>query len=440
MKQMDFNRICRRMVVAVVVAAAGMVAVSCINDADPCADEPQPVAPVVPARSGDMWLSVDLRNMEVSGRNVSSRASEPDDGDKHPEENATTEENYVDTSDLNIMLLDHNRRVIRTFGSEDYEVTGAAGKYSLTLKIHTDYFAYAGKEPTDMVDFSLLFIANLNGISGADGAFGENYLFNTIQELSKSYRGFPYTGLMGNNSPWQPSLGTNNRLIPMAGVAAMSVKRSELNDASTKDKALNLPDIYIQRSMAKVRLVDALAANGDTKHKIKKVTLTGFNSRGAYLPLLTDVSPWAKETSVVEYGTALRAWWNAVTELPSAPVPYTDEQDYVGFGADMKYDAYNIYVPEFDWDVLDAGAQGPTLHIEVFDKDKHTTRTYDYKFPAERQDADGKTVDADFARNHIYQVVVTGVKEEDPTQPATIQVKYAVCPWSLHTTVIPPFN
>lgn len=427
------------MVVAVVVAAAGMVAVSCINDADPCADEPQPVAPVVPARSGDMWLSVDLRNMEVSGRNVSSRASEPDDGDKHPEEDATQAENYVDTSDLNIMLLDHNRRVIRTFGSEDYEVTGADGKYSLTLKIHTDYFAYAGKEPTDMVDFSLLFIANLNGISGADGAFGENYLFNTIQELSKSYRGFPYTGLMGNNSPWKPSHETN-RLIPMAGVAAMSVKRSDLNAASAKDKAIALPDIYIQRSMAKVRLVDALAKNGDDKHKIEKVTLTGFNSRGAYLPLLTEFSPWAKETSVVEYGTALKAWWNATIELPSAPVPYTDEQDYVGFGADMKYDAYNIYVPEFDWAVLDAGVQGPTLHIEVFDKDKHTTRTYDYKFPAERQDADGKTVDADFARNHIYQVVVTGVKEEDPTQPATIQVKYAVCPMAPANIDIPGFN
>lgn len=440
MKYMDFNRICRRMVVAVVVTAAGMVAVSCINDADPCADEPQPVAPVVPARSGDMWLSVDLRNMEVSGRSASSRASEPDDGDKHPEENATQEENYVDLSDLNIMLLDNNRRVIRTFGSEDYEVTGADGKYSLTLKVHTDYFAYAGKEPTDLVNFSLLFIANLNGISGADGVFGENYLFNTIQDLSKSYRGFPYTGLMGDNSPWLPSLGTDKRLIPMAGVSTMSVKRSDLNGASTKDKALNLPDIFIQRSMAKVRLVDALADNGDTKHKIQKVTLTGFNRRGAYLPVLTDVSPWAKETSVVEYGTALKEWWDAVTELPSAAVTYKDEQNYVGLGVNKQYDAYGIYVPEFDWSVLDAGAQGPTFHIEVFDTDKHTTRNYDYRFPAYRQDADGKTVDADFARNHIYQVVVKGVKEEDPTQPVELQVQYAVCDWSLPSVVIPPFN
>lgn len=440
MKYMDFNRICRRMVVAVVVTAAGMVAVSCINDADPCADEPQPVAPVVPARSGDMWLSVDLRNMEVSGRSASSRASEPDDGDKHPEEDATQAENYVDLSDLNIMLLDNNRRVVRSFGSEDYQVTGADGKYSLTLKVHTDYFAYAGKEPADVVDFSLLFIANLNGISGADGAFGENYLFKSLQELSKIYRGFPYTGLMGDNSPWLPSLGTDKRLIPMAGVATMSVKRSDLNAASTKDNALALPDIYIQRSMAKVRLVDALADNGDTKHKIQKVTLTGFNRRGAYLPVLTDVSPWAKETSVVEYGTALKEWWDAVTELPSAAVTYKDEQNYVGLGVNKQYDAYGIYVPEFDWAVLDAGAQGPTLHIEVLDTDKNTTRTYDYKFPAERQDADGKTVDADFARNHIYQVVVTGVKEEDPTQPVTLQVKYTVCPWSIHTTDIPPFN
>lgn len=334
------------MVVAVAVAAAGMAAVSCIDDADLYADEPQPVSPVEPARSGDMWLSVDFRNMEVSGRGVSSRASEPDDGDKHPEEDAIEAENYVDTSDLNIMLLDRNQRVIRTFGNGDYEVSGANGVYNLTLKVHTDYFDYAGKEPTDMVDFSLLFIANLNGISGADGAFGENYLFNTIQELSQSYRGFLYTGLMGDNSPWLPSLGTTNRLIPMAGVAAMSVKRSDLNAASAKDKAIELPDIYIQRSMAKVRLVDALAKNGDNKHKIEKVTLTGFNSRGAYLPLLTEFSPWAKATSVVEYGTALKAWWNAVTELPSAAVTYTDEQDYVGFGADMEYEAYNIYVPE----------------------------------------------------------------------------------------------
>lgn len=334
------------MVVAVAVAAAGMAAVSCIDDADLYADEPQPVSPVEPARSGDMWLSVDFRNMEVSGRGVSSRASEPDDGDKHPEEDAIEAENYVDTSDLNIMLLDRNQRVIRTFGNGDYEVSGANGVYNLTLKVHTDYFDYAGKEPTDMVDFSLLFIANLNGISGADGAFGENYLFNTIQELSQSYRGFLYTGLMGDNSPWLPSLGTTNRLIPMAGVAAMSVKRSDLNAASAKDKAIELPDIYIQRSMAKVRLVDALAKNGDNKHKIEKVTLTGFNSRGAYLPLLTEFSPWANETSVVEYGTALKAWWNAVTELPSAAVTYTDEQDYVGFGADMEYEAYNIYVPE----------------------------------------------------------------------------------------------
>ena len=107
------------MVVAVAVAAAGMAAVSCIDDADLYADEPQPVSPVEPARSGDMWLSVDFRNMEVSGRGVSSRASEPDDGDKHPEEDAIEAENYVDTSDLNIMLLDRNQRVIRTFGNGD---------------------------------------------------------------------------------------------------------------------------------------------------------------------------------------------------------------------------------------------------------------------------------------------------------------------------------
>lgn len=439
MKYSLIHRFLLRAALAAIVVVTGIAAVSCISDADPCADEPQPV-PEVPARVGDMWLSVDLRNMETAGRRASaSRATEPEDGDKHPEEDASEAENYVNTSDLNIMLLDNSRRVIRTFGGQDYQVTKQAdGVYRLTLKVHTDYFAYAGTAPADVVDFSLLVIANLNGIAGADGAFGDSYRFNTIEELSETYRGFSYSGLMGETSPWLPSLGTNMRLIPMAGVAAMSVKRSDINGASTSDKALALPDIYIQRAMAKVRLVDALAANGDTRHSIEKVTFTGFNRRGAYLPLLKSSSDWAKETSVLEYGTALPAWWDATTELPSAALKYKDVLNMAGFGADKEYSAFKVYVPEFSWAALGGNARGPELHIQVKDNTTGELRNYIYAFPQKDPQISGG--DADFARNHIYQVVVTGVKTEDTPQDVKLQLQYAVCPWSVRDVDIPPFN
>lgn len=439
MKYSLIHRFLLRSALVAIVVVTGIAAVSCISDADPCADEPQPV-PEVPARVGDMWLSVDLRNMETEASRASaSRVAEPEDGDKHPEEEASAAENYVNTSDLNIMLLDNNRRVIRTFNRQDYQVIRQAdGVYRLTLKVHTDYFAYAGTAPADMVDFSLLIIANLNGIAGADGAFGDSYRFNTIEELSATYRGFSYSGLIGEISPWIPSLGTVPRLIPMAGVAAMSVKRAEINEASTSDKALALPDIYIQRSMAKVRLVDALASTGNTRYSITNVTFTGFNRRGTYLPLLKSNSDWAKETSVVEYGTALPAWWDGTTELPASVVEYKDVLNLAGFGADKVYDAFNVYVPEFSWAALGADARGPELHIQVKDSTTGELRNYTYAFP--RNDMQISGGDADFARNHIYQVVVTGVKTEDTPQDVKLQLQYAVCPWSVHDIDIPPFN
>lgn len=431
---MKYRFIHKVLTVAMIVACVALV--SCVNDADPCADEPQPV-PDTPARVGDLWLSVDLRNQEPSGRRASaSRASKPDDADNHPEEEAVEAENYVDTSDLNIMLLDNNRRVIRSFGSDDYRVSRQRdGVYRLTLKVHTDYFAYAGKEPTDVVAFSLLVLANVNGMSGADGAFGEGYMFNTIEQLSEAYRGFPYTGLTGENAPWTPSTDTEQRLIPMAGVAAMSVTRARLNAASTEADPIELADIYIQRSMAKVRLVDALEANGQTRLRIEGATLVGANSRGAYLPLLTGSSEWAAETAEVEYGTARSEWWNASAVLPSTKVSYTDLLNYVGKGADKVYDAYRIYVPEFDWDALADGVSGPVLRVQVRDTQTDEILYFDYAFP--RTDPQITGGDADFARNHIYQVVVTGINY--PVS-VSLQLQYAVCPWSVHEIDIPPFN
>lgn len=50
---------------------------------------------------------------------------------------------------------------------------------------------------------------------------------------------------------------------------------------------------------------------------------------------------------------------------------------------------------------------------------------------------EGVSTLADFARNHIYQVVVTGVLGETEVG---LKIAYGVCPWDTRTVDIPPFE
>lgn len=393
-------------------ALACLALASCVNDR-----EGDPV-PTVPAES-DIWLSVSIHNLATV-----SRADVPDDGMQHPDEDALDAENYINTSDVNILLFDKDKRLIRTFDSNSYRLTGADGTYTLSVKASSEYFAYAGSADDARIDCSIMVVANLNGTGQGDGPFEFNnseMTFRPLAALSELYRGFPYAGSV-SGAAWEPAV--DSRLIPMSGIAKASFTRAELNAATTEATALKLPTIYIQRAMAKVRLIDAIR-NGD--YEITAVTLTGSNTRGTYLPLLTDGAPWTEHTAVIEYGTARPEWYDAVTPLPSARVRYTDNLNLVGKGAGNQYDAYRVYVPELDRDKIGT-AEGPAFNISVRNTKTGAKTAFAYTFLPGAANPSG-----DFARNHIYQVAVTGVVED---VAVSLQTSYTVCPWSTRSTDI----
>lgn len=393
-------------------ALACLALASCIYDR-----EGDPV-PAVPAES-DIWLSVSIHNLATV-----SRADVPDDGMQHPDENDLDTENYINTSDVNILLFDKDKRLIRTFDSNSYRLTGAHGTYTLSVKASSEYFAYAGSADDARIDCSIMVVANLNGTGQGDGPFEFNnseMTFRPLAALSELYRGFPYTGSVGG-AAWEPSV--DSRLIPMSGIAKASFTRADLNAATTEAAALKLPTIYIQRAMAKVRLIDAIP---DGDYEITAVTLTGSNTHGTYLPLLTDDAPWTEHTAVIEYGTARPEWYDAVTSLPSARVSFTDVLNLVGKGAGNKYDAYQVYVPELDRDKI-GNAEGPTFNITVRNTKTEAETAFVYTFLPGTANPSG-----DFARNHIYQVAVTGVVED---VEVSLKTSYTVCPWSTRSTDI----
>ena len=399
-------------------ALACLALASCVNDKE------GDCSPVAPSES-DIWLSVSIHNLATF-----SRADVPADGEQHPDEAAIDAENYINTSDVNILLFDKDKRLIRTFDNSSYTLTPqAAGVYNLSVKASSEYFSYAGTADNTIIDCSVMVVANLNGTGVGDGPFEFNnseMIFKPLAALSGLYRGFPYTGAVAA-AAWEPAV--DSRLIPMSGIATASFTRADLNAATTEAAALKLPTIYIQRAMAKVRLINAIQGSD---YEITSVTLSGTNTRGTYLPLLTDSSPWAENTAVIEYGTARAAWYDAVTPLPSAQVRYTDALNLVGNGTGQQYDAYRVYVPEFDWDVIGTNP-GPTLNITVRSTKDNSTQNFTYAFPRTAKNNAGHEIPGDFARNHIYQVAVTGVST---TQPVTLQTFYTVCPWSTRSTDI----
>lgn len=403
-----------------------LTALACLAFTSCVGDNKGDSSPVPPSVS-DVWLSVSIHNLATT-----SRADLPADGEQHPDEAALAAENHINTSDVNILLFDKDKRLIRTFDNSSYTLTRLSeGTYDLKVKASSEYFSYAGTADNAVIDCSVMVIANLNGTGTGDGPFEFNnseMTFRPLADLSELYRGFPYTGSV-DGAPWEPAI--DSRLIPMSGIAKASFTRAALNAATTDADALKLPAIYIQRAMAKVRLIDAIDEKDD--YEITAVTLSGANIRGTYLPLLTDGSEWADNTAVIEYGTA-RPLWYKTAPIPSAPVTYTDALNLVGNGIGKQYDAYRVYVPEFDWDVIGTDS-GPTLNITVRSKKDGTTLKFTYTFPRTVKNYAGKYVDGDFARNHIYQVAVTGVSTSTPDK-VTLQTFYTVCPWSTRSTNI----
>lgn len=389
---------------------AGLLLSGCIDSNSECIED-QPGY----EEGKDVWLSVNFRNVDSEGR--SRAVTDP----VHPDEDATAAENFIDVNDITVMFLNSDGRVMKVFADGEYSVEvnsntdGLYNDYVLRFRINQDYFEKTGATST----FSLLVVANHDGTGDGQTYNPDDLWMKSVADLSALKTSFGYTGQNGT-AAWTPDKDANpKRLIPMAGIHQFTVNRAALESATDANNPLVITDggneIDMQRAMAKIRVIDALAENGNTDNVITAVTLTGMNNRGSYLPLVPS-NDWgtrtAPNTSVCHIAHGDASWFDPSTVIPS----YTIDDNGWGF-----------YIPEFSWTLAPTGAE-PTLHITVHSTSTGINRVYDY--PVSK--ALGQN---DMTRNHIYQFIVTAVSSE-----TELSIQYCVCPWSEKGATIPPFN
>lgn len=361
---------------------AGLLLSGCIDSNSECIED-QPGY----EEGKDVWLSVNFRNVDSEGR--SRAVTDPD----HPDEDATAAENYIDGNDLTVMFLNSDGRVMKVFADGEYQVEatsntdGLYNDYVLRFRINQDYFEKTGATST----FSLLVVANHNGTGDGQTYNPDDLWMKSVADLSALKTSFGYTGQNGTEA-WTPDI-TGKRHIPMAGIHRFTISRAALESATDANNPLVITDggneIDMQRAMAKIRVIDALAENGNTDNEITAVTLSGMNRRGAYLPLVPS-NEWgtqaAPNTAVCHIAHGDASWFNTTVDIPS----YTIGDDGWGF-----------YIPEFSWTLAPAAAE-PTLHITVHSASTGLDRTYDY--PVSKSLGQN-----DMTRNHIYEFRVTEI-------------------------------
>lgn len=361
---------------------AGLLLSGCIDSNSECIED-QPGY----EEGKDVWLSVNFRNVDSEGR--SRAVTDP----VHPDEDATAAENFIDVNDITVMFLNSDGRVMKVFADGEYSVEvnsntdGLYNDYVLRFRINQDYFEKTGATST----FSLLVVANHDGTGDGQTYNPDDLWMKSVADLSALKTSFGYTG-QNSTEAWQPDID-GGRHIPMAGIHRFTVSRTALEGATDANNPLVITDggneIDMQRAMAKIRVIDALAENGNTDNEITGVTFTGMNTRGSYLPLVPS-NDWGTQavpnTSVCHIAHGDASWFNPGTVIPS----YT-------IGAD----GWGFYIPEFSWTLAPAAAE-PTLHITVHSAYTGLDRTYDYPV--------SKALGAsDMTRNHIYEFRVTEI-------------------------------
>ena len=361
---------------------AGLLLSGCIDSNSECIED-QPGY----EEGKDVWLSVNFRNVDSEGR--SRAVTDP----VHPDEDATAAENFIDVNDITVMFLNSDGRVMKVFADGEYSVEvnsntdGLYNDYVLRFRINQDYFEKTGATST----FSLLVVANHDGTGDGQTYNPDDLWMKSVADLSALKTSFGYTGQNGT-AAWTPDIA-GGRHIPMAGIHRFTVSRAALESATDANNPLVITEggneIEMQRAMAKIRVIDSLAENGNTDNEITAVTLSGMNRRGAYLPLVPS-NEWGTQvvpnTSVCHIAHGDASWFNPSTVIPS----YT-------IGAD----GWGFYIPEFSWTLASAAAE-PTLHITVHSASTGLDRTYDYPV--------SKALGAsDMTRNHIYEFRVTEI-------------------------------
>lgn len=360
----------------------------CINEEGTCPDG-------VSGGSGT-WLS--MRVVNADSRQARTRA----DADGHPDEAATDPENYIDGSDMTIMLLDNRKMVRHIFAPEEITLSPAGSgndAYDLKFKLNSDYFSYAGSMSS--VDFSLMVVANSTGLGGETSVFGTDMLSLKPWMIAERYPSF--TMPAQTSAAWMPNSGTNR--IPMSGI--MTATGIDLSVTNTADKPLNVGTVTLQRNLCKVRILDDLNGldGGSEYDRITSVKLVGANGKGAFIPLLPETDSWYTNTTPLETPTTEASWWNAGSEVTMLNAPQTS----VVNSKDGDYtwqNAYYCYVPE----AALTGSGAKLVITANYDDDPDRTREWNLSLDQTGTGENaGYTGTPSFVRNHIYEYLVQAV-------------------------------
>lgn len=377
------NRIKHIMRPALFSAGLVLAATSCIDENSLCVEDRPGYQ-----EGNDVWLAFSVKNQNTS--DVTSRAGEPTDP-THPDESASDIENYIDPSDVTIMLADNKGNIWKVWNAATGDlvaVEGTNNQYEYIARINQEYFNYA---EGDNIDFSFIIVANTRGCGADNDSYDENDFMKTPWGLSKEYRGFTF------NPGWTPS-ETDKHYIPMSGLIKASVTRTALEGATDTSNALNIGTIYMQRNLCKVRILGDLNGleGGSEYNQITSVKLTGVNSKGAFIPVVEEgTDSWYGGTKVVETPTEKPEWWSGTTEVEMIAAPQTS----VIYGE--TYDnAFYCYVPE----AMLADRDAKLTITANYKEDPNSTKVWE--LPLAQPYGSGDNIykgTTSFVRNHIYE-------------------------------------
>lgn len=417
-------------------ALVGVLAVSCVDDSSLCLED-QPGY----NSADNIWISMEVKNQGISGYDNSyTRADILNDAQEHPEERASVDENYIDLNDITLVLLDENDRTMKVLTAGDFILKSVENtdytEYELVASVNRAYFEFAGKS------MSLLAVANVNGIR--PDLTHDNYdvvpFQASLTDLSSQLRKFTYDGYKSSGQliPWQPDKD-NGTHIPMAGfkkgIAVPSAEK--LDNANTIETAINLGAVTMQRSMAKIRVLDGVRLQTMLPFhhaEINSVTLCSGTNTGAYVPPTAQLTSWSNGTSIFERAprpNPVTLWSDASLKIPtynggSFTVKSTDDSK-------RTYDtSFICYTTEIAvWSLRNTDVR-PYFEIATTSYNEDNSVAEKKTHTVYLDECLSNTTDV--ARNHIYEFIVT------MSEKAVLNIDYTVCEWKTATSGNITFN
>lgn len=366
------------------LAAALLLALpGCVADQGLC---PEDLPEYADAPS--VWLSLQVGVPEKPG----APATRADGGDAagHPEEAHDYDEKFIDKDGAwQLLLFDNNQRLLKVMERDELSFIWdeSTNTGSVTARINTAWFNY--DLDSEAVDCHLLLVANMTGATPATGAadrFSSDSFAKHVSDLPLC--GFDFTGSPSagaNADPWKPSVA-DKQLIPMSGMARMTLPRTAIANGTDKEHATQGGKIMLLRTLAKLRVVDNLKSDFEPDARIVKVEILGGNTRGSFLPDLKANKRWPEATHDVEQSAAPASWFSTTARAEMAQGPDA-------YGKTL----FTAYVPEYD---LDTAPGDLTLRIHYRTDGTQASETFrDFKW-SEIMGPDNAVI----ARNHIYEI------------------------------------